>query len=233
MKKLLPFLLAAACLAPAVASAAAFEGKVAMKMTEPRGGTHQINYSLKPGFMRVEIEMKEGMTGAMIMDFAKKEMLMLMPAQHMAMVMAIPEAAANPQVNADPEATFEKTGEKETILGYPTEKYLAKSKGTTTELWLTDKLGSFMGTGGAGMMGSRGKRGRAGQSWEDVLKGKELFPLRAVGKAADGKETFRLEVTAVEKTSLPASLFTAPADYQKMDMSSMSRGSGMPRAPGN
>lgn len=80
MKKSVSFLFAAVCLAPAVVCGAAFEGKVSMKMTEPRGTSHQIDYSLKPGLMRVEMQTKEGMPGTMIMDLAKNEMLMLMPA---------------------------------------------------------------------------------------------------------------------------------------------------------
>lgn len=150
----------------------------------------------------------------------------------MYMVMPIPAQADQPQTQADSDVTLEKTGETEKILGYTAEKYISKSKGTTTELWLTDQLGSFMGAGagGGGMMGQRGKQSNSTLAWEKALKGKELFPLRAVGKSADGKETFRLEVTSVDKTSLPASLFVPPEAYQKMDMSSMMRGMGRPPA---
>ena len=48
-----------------------------------------------------------------------------------------------------------------------------------------------------------------------------MFPMRVVGSSADGKETFRLEVTAVEKKSLPASDFQVPPGWKKFEMPNM------------
>jgi hypothetical protein len=226
MKKILPFLFAAALLAPAVGSAAAFEGKVDMKITSPDGKTMPMNFSVKQGLQRIEMEV-QGMTQSMIMDTEKHQMTMLMPQQQMYMVMDIPDAQAQPQNKDGEQATLDKTGIKEKILGYDCEKYISKYKNTTTELWLTDQIGSFMGLGGSGpgMGGRRGGRGGAGgQEWEKLLKGKDLFPLRVVGKTAEGKENFRLDVTAVEKKSLPDSLFVPPAEYRKFDMGGMMKG---------
>ena len=62
------------------------------------------------------------------------------------------------------------------------------------------------------------------------------FPLRVI-TSKDGKETFRMEATSIEKQSLDASLFEPPADYR--DIGSMMKGmmpGGMPpgaRPPGN
>jgi hypothetical protein len=58
-----------------------------------------------------------------------------------------------------------------------------------------------------------------------VLAGKGVFPLRVV-TTTGGKETYRMEATAVEKTALPASTFAAPADFK--NLSDMMRGMGMP-----
>lgn len=124
----------------------------------------------------------------------------------------------------------EKTGEKETILGYSAEKYLASSSDGKTDLWLAEGLGSFMMAHGGGPMG--GKRGAAApQAWERALAGKDLFPVRVVGHDKDGKENFRMEVTAVEKKPLRDSLFTPPAGYQKFDLGGMMQGM-MPGMPG-
>ncbi|MSU22349.1 MAG: hypothetical protein EXS32_00845 [Opitutus sp.] len=77
-------------------------------------------------------------------------------------------------------------------------------------MWLTDQLGRFMGMGpGPGAMGPPGMGGRGARGgspapagWEAALAGKDLFPLRVV-TTGSARENFRLEVTAVEKKTLP------------------------------
>jgi hypothetical protein len=112
-------------------------------------------------------------------------------------------------------------------------------------MWLAEGLGTFAGfSGGKNPMA----RGRAAPSpaWERALAGKDVFPLRVVGyekgvlakgKSADAKaekakgseklnagEAFRLEVTAIDKSAQPDSLFSPPAGYQKFDMGGMMKG---------
>ena len=65
----------------------------------------------------------------------------------------------------------------------------------------------------------------APQGWEDALSGRNVFPLRVV-TTAGGKETLRLEATAVEKQSLPAAAFYPPTDFR--NLSEMMRGMGLP-----
>jgi hypothetical protein len=60
----------------------------------------------------------------------------------------------------------------------------------------------------------------------DLLDGKH-FPLRFVGYGADGKtETGRVEVTKVDKKTLPATDFTYPPTYAVIDIQQMLRGLG-------
>ena len=60
----------------------------------------------------------------------------------------------------------------------------------------------------------------------DLLDGKH-FPLRFVGYGPDGvKETGRIEVTKVDKKTLPASDFTYPPTYAMIDIEQMFRGLG-------
>ena len=82
------------------------------------------------------------------------------------------------------------------------------------------------------MGGGRKRGGPPSQAWERALAGKDLFPLRVVGLDRSGKETFRMEVTSIEKQTLPDSLFVPPADYTKMDMGGMMQGMGIPGLPG-
>ena len=222
MKKLLTCFLAAALLAPAAVFAAAFEGKVNFAVTTGRGQSQQINYSLKGDKIRIEMPGQKGM-GGLIMDPVKKETLVIMDEQKMYMVMAMPETQAQGAEEKAGAGKLEKTGQKEKILGYDAEKYISTQDGTTTELWLASGLGSFMSFSQGNPMGGRGKAQPA-QEWERALAGKELFPLRVISKDKGGKESFKMEATAINKQSLPDSLFTPPAGYQKFDMGGMMKG---------
>jgi hypothetical protein len=226
--KLLPafVVLLAAVTAPAVLGAARFEGKVRMKMTDQKNPAHQLDYSVKEGFVRTDIETSPGQTASMIMDLGKREMTFLLPGQTMYMTRPLPDMDAAAAKHADSTRDDEKlvkTGEKEKILGYNCEKYVSKSKDTTTELWITDELGAFMGLGDQGNpMGGR-KSKSARQDWENSIIEKGGFPMRVVSTGKKG-ETFRLEVVSVEKAKLPDSLFAPPPGYQKFDLGGMMRG---------
>jgi len=154
-----------------------------------------------------------------------------------------PEAQGNGAGSGAPanpaDVSFDKTGESDTILGYPCVKYVSKYKDSTSEIWITDQLGTFMGFGSGGGPMGRSRSASSSQPWEKMLVGKNFFPLRIVTHGTDGKESFRLEVTSVEKQSLPDSFFAPPEGFQKFDVGNMMRGmmpGGMPsggRPPGS
>lgn len=230
MKRLLaPLLLLAAVAAPAMLRAADFEGKVRMKVTTGHS-SHSIDYAVKSGLVRTEMGDAKGPGGVMIMNLPQREMTMLMPQQHMYMVHQLPAAApvAKGDETADADTTFTATGEKEKILGYDCAKYVVTSKHGTTDLWLTEQLGSFTamtpppGPGGGPAAGG----GAALPAWAKALEGKSFFPMRIVSHGQAGAEETRMEVESVEPQSLPDSLFAPPADYRKLDMGGMMRGLG-------
>lgn len=229
--KLLPsFLLAIAALAaPAVLGAASFEGQVRMKISDARGRSHEMEQRIKGDRVRTEMNTRKGETMAVIMDLPKREMIMLMPEQHMYMVHALPDPMAAAGAD-DADFSFEKTGETEKILGYTCTKYLAKSKDATTDVWVTEELGRFAGFGnGPGPMGMGRRAAAPRAAWEKALAGKDFFPLRVVSHDAKGKENFRLEALSVDKSPQPDSLFVPPADFRKFDMGGMMQGLGLPR----
>ncbi|HVU33065.1 MAG TPA: DUF4412 domain-containing protein [Opitutaceae bacterium] len=235
MKKLTSLFAAIALLTPVVLSAAAFEGKVTMQMTGSRGRSMPMTFSVKPGFTRIDMSAHDHTVGVII-DQAKRETTILMPQQKMYMVRPMPaeDASAPAQGGSGGNVSVEKTGVHEKILGYDTTKYIAKTSEGTTELWVTDELGTFMGLGNGGgnpMAGAFGGRQPAqggGHAWEGAFRGKNMFPLRVTTTNAQGTETFRMEATSVEKVSLPDSVFAPPADYRKLDIENMMRGMGMP-----
>lgn len=235
MKKLHSWLLAGALLAPAILPAASFEGNVTFKMTTARAKPQEMRYSIKGDKIRIELPGQNEM-GSLIMDLTKKETTVIMDAQKMYMVMAMPgtEATGGQMAKSGEEPKLEKTGEKEKILGYLAEKFIATDQKSKTELWLAEGLGSFIGASGAAAMGGGSKGGSAPpQAWERALAGKDLFPLRVVAHDKGGKENFRLEATAIEKQTLAATVFSPPSGYQKFDMGGMMQGMpGMPGMPG-
>lgn len=217
-------LLAGVLLAPLAANAADFEGRVGFKMTGNSGRAQEVNYALKNGKIRIEIPGQQGM-GAMIMDPAKKETTVIMDQQRMYMTMAVPDAQPQGATGQDSAPTLEKTGQTEKILGHTAEKYISTHQGEKTELWLAEGLGAFMGFSNPNPMGSRrGGNAASAQAWERALAGKQLFPLRVVGRDKADKETFRLEVTSIDKQTLSDDLFAPPAGYQKLDMGNMMQG---------
>jgi hypothetical protein len=211
-------------IAPTALLAASFEGKVSFKITAERGKVQEMAYQIKNDKMRVEIGGQKEM-GGMIMDLGKRQTIMVMDEQRMYMVMAMPDVAAQAAEAKEDETKLEKTGQKEKILGYEAEKYISTNKGKKTEMWLAEGLGTFMSMPSNNPMGGGRKGGSsAGREWERALAGKDLFPLRVVGLDGGGKENFRMEVTGIEKKSLPDSLFAPPDGYQKFDMGGMMQG---------
>lgn len=237
MKKLTTVLATIAFTLPLALSAAPFEGKVSMAMTDPRGQSMPMTMSIKSGKTRIDVE-AQGHSMSMIMDQAKDSMTMLIHERQMYMVQPMPKppAATGKEESNGSDVTIEKTGEHEKILGYDATKYIAKSKDATTELWMTDQLGTFMGFGGGGgnpFGGGRPQKTPALEAWQDAFRGKEMFPLRVISSSSDGKRSMKMEVTAIDKATLDDSAFTAPSDYH--DMAEMMRGMGMPpgmRPPG-
>ena len=230
MKPLLRLLAASTLVLTAVSSyaASAFEGKVTQTMTDGKGKSHDVNYSIKSPMMRMDVN-EGGHAATMIMDTEKFEMLVLIEQQHMYMVMPMKKPVEQAiEKSGDRDVDVQVTGKTDTILGYKCNQILVtdKSSGTVTECWLAPDLGTFMGFGGGGGGPFGGRKPAASAKWEEALKGKSGFPLRIVAHAAKSKETFKLETTQLEPGALADSLFQPPADYKKFNMGDMMKGFG-------
>lgn len=225
MNLLLRFIVVGSLLTAVHSSAAdSFEGKVTFSMSAGKGPSQVMDYTMKGSVIRMDMK-TEGGSVSNIMDMNKREMLMLMHDQQMYMQMPMklpPEAAAKAK-EMESTAEIEKTGKTETILGYKCQQVLVKDKGTVTEMWLADGLGTFMGSlsggGGGGPFGGGGRGGAPAPSkWEQALKGVGGFPLRVISRNASNKETYKMEVTKIAPGPQPDSSFAPPAGYQKFQM---------------
>lgn len=229
MNLLIRFLAVGSLLTAAQAFAAdTFEGQVSFTITTGKGRTQALDYTMKGQALRMDIS-ADGHEVSNIIDLTKHEMTMLIHEQHMYMVRPMPAMGEGGRPGAagagtdTPGAEPEKTGKTETILGYVCHQVLVKEKDKTTELWLADGLGMFMGLGGGNpMMGGGGSRGGAtAAKWEQALKGIGGFPIRVISRDAGGKETFRMEATHITPGPQPDSEFAPPADYQKLSIPGM------------
>jgi len=223
MNPLLRLFAVATLLTASFAHAASFEGKVTLNLSTGKDRSQALDYSIKGTAVRIDLA-SEGHTFASIMDLQKMEMLMLMPDQQMYMVMPIKdkiEQAVDTAMAKEPDIV--KTGRTETILGYSCDEYVSKDRDTTTEIWLAEGLGTFMGLGSSGGMGGMfgGGKAKAAKGWEEKFKGKGGFPLRVISRDAKSRETFKMEATKIEAGTLPASLFQAPEGWQKFSMPNM------------
>jgi hypothetical protein len=225
---LLSRFLAVGALLTAVQSLAAraFEGKVTQTITAAKGESQTLNYSMKGDKLRTDMN-ADGHEMSSIMDLAKLEIIMLMPEQKTYMVMPIKKPVEQAMAKqGESTADVEVTGKTETILGYKCSQILVKDKGSVTEMWVADGLGTFMGLGSgggggnpmAGMFGGGGKKSANAAKWEEALKGKGGFPLRVISRDAKGRQSFKMEATKIEPGSLPDSLFAPPAGYEKFAM---------------
>ena len=213
--------------ATALSAADAFEGRVEMTITNPgHDGSNVISYSLKEGKLRLDFPKNPagrdngGGSGATIVDFSKREVLILMEmpdresggTRKMYMRHAMPQPGEPPPggspAQAAPISDPVATGRTEVIVGYRATEYkVAGKKGEVTELWLAKGLGGFMFPAAQNPMG-RGRLANASPAWEKLVRDGGFFPLRVITREASGAEKMRLEVTKIDKTSLPDALFS-------------------------
>lgn len=187
-------------------AAQGFEGVVTMTRTSGNGQPQEMTYLAKDGKIRVDTP-----TGSVIMDGGANKMVLLMAPQKIYVETDLNGAITESAGKQPPKMTH--TGKTETIAGYNCEHITFTSDDGVTDVCAAQGLGRFlvpsMGRGGAPAQGS----------WVKAL-GDLGFPLKV---EHDGK--VEQVVTKVEKKSLDASLFSAPADFTKMNMPG--RGGGL------
>lgn len=212
-----------AAVTPGIGAPKAFEGKVTYQVNTGRGIIHMTYYA-KGDRVRTEVTMGEGQSAVMLLDYGKHEQTMLIPAQKMYMVRSLPtpSAPAEPEETA-PAAKFEAnlrhTGEYKTILGRKCEKIVVKSGDRVTEVWGAEDMGVIRNATIAGPMGRGGSAARS--AWETQLQDHGFFPLRVIARDASGHEVTRMDVTAIDLSPPPDSLFVPPPDYKKFAMPAM------------
>ena len=199
--------LAGLLLAPALFAASAFEGYVTLTVDSGQEPPQALDYMIKGRLVRVHLE--KAITST-VMNVDTREMIVLLHAQKRYFRITDPTKILPPSPGLKPGqiAGLDDTSKTEFILNYPCRQYLLKEKGNTTELWLTDGLGGFIGVG-AGTVVLK-------DTWlAPIYCRSGCFPLRVVSRDDSGKELFRMEATSIRRTHIPDPLFLLPANYSQ------------------
>ena len=198
--------------APLAAQGGNFEGVVTGKMAH--GGTFE--YYVKGNKIRMQMRSSEhpDEQGVMIYDSDSRTMTMLMPSQKMYMQYNVAEKPDLTSPDMDVKVT--KMGKSDKIAGYSCDYYHVEGEHGNADVCINTDLGRFMSPGQGGPM----RRGAQPPAWQKMFGDKPAFPLKVISYEK-GKPEVVMEVTAVDKKSLDASAFTAPADYHKFEMPSM------------
>jgi hypothetical protein len=208
-------------------AAETFEGRVHMKVSEGREN-HDMSYAIKTDKIRMDLAAGKGEgMGGIIVDLKAMQMFILMEMDGRKMYMKQPlpkevPAAAKEEAAVEPKPT----GRSEVIAGYSADEYeLVNTDKSVTHLWLGKGLGTFMSAPSMDGPFGGGAKGKHSEAWEKAVKKSGMFPLRVVTLTPKGKELSRMEVTTIEKTALPDSLFST-AGYTEFQMPGF--GGGLP-----
>jgi hypothetical protein len=203
MKQSLLFLLVSvSLLAPRLPGATApFEGIVNLQVVSGKNQPLALDYMIKGPMVRVAFA---GAKTNTIMNVQTREKIVLLPAEKKYFKQSDPVTGLSLGLITE----LEDTGRTGAILSYPCRVYLLKEKGQTTELWVTDGLGYFIGAGVGTMV--------IADRWVSALYCRNgYFPLRVVIRDEKGNEGFRMEAIGIKPAKLPASVFLPTAKYQE------------------
>ena len=220
-----------------------FEGEIDVtgKGDKPTDKPVAVALLIKDGKIRADIppELAEGranVKGYGIFDSAAKKIYVVLDSSKQVIVVDLdklgeqvkgftPPAPRPEHGNAAPKEAppkVTKTGTYDTVAGYKCENWEVTSDHHEATVCVAQEGFSWLSLPMSALNGVPTE-----QLWmADLLDGKH-FPLRFVGYGPDGKtETGRVEVTKVDKKTLPATDFVYPPTYAVIDVQQMLRGLG-------
>jgi hypothetical protein len=148
--------------------------------------------------------------GVILMDRATMKAQVLLPRQKM--YLEVPADKFVKNANETPEGQFEITDETKEILGYTATKVIYTDGNETTELWITDELGSFQPLEGP----------LAGDPPAALLNAFPNGGMPLEIKITDQGPPTTIKVTTVKAESVPDSKLEIPAGFSPLKMDGMS-----------
>ncbi len=201
---------------PRQSEAQTFEGEVGLKT--PNGS---IDAVVKGAKARFTTQTAMG-PAAIIMDPASGEMYIVVDAQRMIMVMKLDDAIRTSTDTST--GTLTALNRTDMVAGHQCAVFRYLSATSAEDLCVASGLGQLGITTlfGGSMMGRGRPSSPHAPGWAGALAQQGGFPLRV----ADTTGVVKYEVTRIQSKSIPDSLLTPPADYQRMNMPSFGRPPG-------
>jgi hypothetical protein len=223
---MLAAILVAGAMAPLAHAQGSFEGVINATMTG-REGPMPVTITTKGDKTRMDMTAPAGRGpgGQMsfIMNSDDHTSLMLMHSQKMYVQMK--GVNTDSIRNTKLPKQFEKTGKTETVAGIKCDDYHAVDEnGREATLCAAPGMGSWVFA-----MGGRRPGASNMPAWAQELVRKGFFLLKVTGENSDGTPV-SMEVTKVEKKSVPDSEFQAPSDYKAMSGMGGGMGGRPPRS---
>lgn len=221
----------------AAAQDTGFEGTQTYQIHSENGKTVTLVVTSKGNKMRVDMSdpSNPGRGGAMVMDGTAHTRMMMMTQQKKYIV--IPESMAGAMggmgkgadaANA-PKFTFTKTGRTETVAGVTCQVIhgtgTANGKAEEGDMCIAKGVGFNPGT----WEGLAGQAGAGNTGWgavrDAVGPGNGILKMTST---KEGQQSFSLEATKIDKSSVSDDAFSPPAGYTQMQMPG-GAGAGAPR----
>lgn len=197
-----------------------FEGRVKVN-GEHEGTESVVDYFLKGEKLRMEVEQPQEVVliskgEDMIVLMPQKKMYLEFPKDQVEQMQRMMGSGQNSDSEdlIDEDMDIEKTGETKDILGRECEQWVYEDNEKKVETWVASGFGNFMGF-------KNPMEGGNADAWEGLFGDTDLFPMEITQWDKDGNETSKFKVTEMEEESLSDDLFTAPSDYEKMNMMGM------------
>jgi len=242
-----------------------FEGEIGVMAKEAKEPTKTSNFTLEVKGEKVRLDLPSDLAsksplGAMaggktwgLLSTAEKKATLVIEAQKKAIVFDLNKMIEKAKASATPPALggtatppkdppkVTKTGKTEQVAGYECENWdIVGNDGSKATACIANEGASWFSFPLTGIPTEH--------AWMMEVFDGNHFPLRFVGFDKTGAEQVRVEITKIEKKTLPPEHFQVPADFQTMDfdqfitqmmmglggrpgMAPMPMGSGMPPMP--
>ncbi len=203
---------------------AQFEGVIEMKVVDTAGDSVQTaKYRLQIQGTNVSADFHESdastMNGRFIFRGDKKVLWIIDDDQKNYIELSTDQSQsgeASKQSRKDnPAEHLQKTGNRQTILGYSCEELVTQKNGDEVHVWATKQLGNIY-EGLSQSLGEMNGKDEGG-GWEHELGVLKMFPLK-VTTIRNKSIAETQEVTRVHQEKLSASFFLPPDGYQKQTL---------------
>lgn len=189
-----------------------FEGVIEFKKMSSID-TNQYTYYVKGDHVRIdEVDPKtKVIAGSFLIDLKQNKMTTL---SHERKLYMDQKQVPPPVVQGSPEIT--KTKNAKTILGVKCTEYIVKNKEENTDIsFFISNSGRYEFFGP--LLKTLNRKDKFSSYYLKLTGVDGLFPLLAIQRNKNGKETGKIETVKMERKELSASLFKIPAGYTKFD----------------